>query len=193
MSISDIVVLKQGGVLSCHYVDQYAFSELPGFFSGRNPLRAAEDSLEQNDNQLDGILNNTPSVAELEAQVKAGQQVSLVDLAQAVHKEQTEKKKSVVAQLRTAPPAQEQRKKQRKKHRKGAITMKHFTYEEMELMSIYDPGTREGLIANLEEMRGYLEPDETELRELTDSALEKLRELSDADYEQLELIPDFMD
>ena len=71
--------------------------------------------------------------------------------------------------------------------------MKHFTYEEMELMSIYDPGTREDLIANLEEMRGYLEPDETELRELTDSALEKLRELSDADYEQLELIPDFMD
>ncbi len=120
MSISDIVVLKQGGVLSCHYVDQYAFSELPGFFSGRNPLRAAEDSLEQNDNQLDGILNNTPSVAELEAQVKAGQQVSLVDLAQAVHKEQTEKKKSVVAQLRTAPPAQEQRKKQRKKAQKGS-------------------------------------------------------------------------
>ena len=111
MRISDIVALKQGGVLSCHYVDQYAFSELPGFFSGRNPLRAAEDSLEQNDNQLDGILNNTPSVAELEAQVKAGQQISLVDLAQAVRKEQAEKKKSVVAQLRNAPPAQEHRKK----------------------------------------------------------------------------------
>lgn len=111
MSISDIVALKQGGVLSCHYVDQYAFSELPGFFSGRNPLRAAEDSLEQNDNQLDGILNNTPSVAELEAQVKAGQQISLVDLAQAVRKEQAEKKKSVVAQFRNAPPAQEHRKK----------------------------------------------------------------------------------
>lgn len=111
MSISDIVALKQGGVLSCHYVDQYAFSELPGFFSGRNPLRAAEDSLEQNDNQLDGILNNTPSVAELEAQVKAGQQISLVDLAHAVRKEQAEKKKSVVAQLRNAPPVQEHRKK----------------------------------------------------------------------------------
>ena len=111
MRISDIVALKQGGVLSCHYVDQYAFSELPGFFSGRNPLRAAEDSLEQNDNQLDGILNNTPSVAELEAQVKAGQQISLVDLAHAVRKEQAEKKKSVVAQLRNAPPAQEHRKK----------------------------------------------------------------------------------
>ena len=69
--------------------------------------------------------------------------------------------------------------------------MKHFTYEEMELMSIYDPGTREGLIANLEEMRGYLEPDETELRELTDSALMKLQAMSDAEFSQLELYPDF--
>ena len=41
--------------------------------------------------------------------------------------------------------------------------MKHFTYEEMELMSIYDPGTREGLIANLEEMRGFLEPETHQL------------------------------
>ena len=69
--------------------------------------------------------------------------------------------------------------------------MKHFTYEEMELMSIYDPGTREGLIANLEEMRGYLEPDETELRELTDSALAKLCGITDAEYAALDLTPDF--
>ena len=69
--------------------------------------------------------------------------------------------------------------------------MKHFTYEEMELMSIYDPGTREGLIANLEEMRGYLEPDETELRELTDSAIAKLRRMRDAEYDALDLFPDF--
>lgn len=71
--------------------------------------------------------------------------------------------------------------------------MNAFTYEEQELMSIYDPGTREGLIANLEEMRGYLEPDEAELLELTDSALEKLRAISDEEYEQLELIQDFED
>ena len=69
--------------------------------------------------------------------------------------------------------------------------MKHFTYEEMELMSIYDPGTREGLIANLEEMRGFLEPDEDELRELTDSAIAKLRRMSDAEYDALDLFPDF--
>lgn len=101
MSISDIVALKQGGVVSCHYVDQYAFSELPGFFSARNPLRAAEDSIEQNDNQLDGIINNTPSVAELRAQVDAGQQISLLDLANAVQKER--EKKSVVERLKQPP------------------------------------------------------------------------------------------
>ena len=101
MSISDIVALKQGGVVSCHYVDQYAFSELPGFFSARNSLRAAEDSIEQNDNQLDGILNNTPSVAELRAQVDAGQQISLLDLANAVQKER--EKKSVVERLKQPP------------------------------------------------------------------------------------------
>ena len=71
--------------------------------------------------------------------------------------------------------------------------MSAFTYEEQELMSIYDPGAREGLIANLEEMRGYLEPDEEELRELTDSALGKLRAMSDAEYERLDLFPDFED
>ena len=103
MGISDIVALKQGGVVSCHYVDQYAFSELPGFFSGKNPLRAVEDSVEQNDNQLDGILNNTPSVAELRAQVDAGQQTSLLDLAHAVQKEREEKKRSVVERLKQPP------------------------------------------------------------------------------------------
>ena len=103
MSISDIVALKQGGVVSCHYVDQYAFSELPGFFSGKNPLRAVEDSIEQNDNQLDGIINNTPSAAELEAQARAGQPISLLDLAHAVQADQGEKKKSVAERLKQPP------------------------------------------------------------------------------------------
>ncbi len=47
------------------------------------------------------------------------------------------------------------------------------------------------MIATLTEMRGYLEPDEDELRELTDSALTKLERMSDADFEALELVPDF--
>ena len=66
---------------------------------------------------------------------------------------------------------------------------KHFTHDEVSLMSIYNAaGTREGLIAALTEMRGYLDAEEAELRELTDSALAKLR---DTEYAALDLTPDF--
>ena len=52
-------------------------------------------------------------------------------------------------------------------------------------------GSRTGLIDSLREMRGELSPEETELRELTDSALMKLQAMSDAEFAQLELYPDF--
>ena len=67
----------------------------------------------------------------------------------------------------------------------------NITFDEQQLMSLYNPGTREGLIAALTEMRGYLAADEAELRELTDSAIEKLNGMSDAEYEALDLFPDF--
>ena len=69
--------------------------------------------------------------------------------------------------------------------------MENFTFEETNLMCIYDTGTRAGLMAALTEMRGYLAADETELRELTDSALTKLAAMSDEDYAALDLYPDF--
>lgn len=69
--------------------------------------------------------------------------------------------------------------------------MNKFTYEERQLMSIYNPGTRLGLIQALAEMRAYLDEDEQELMGLTDSVLGKLSQMSDADFEMLELIPDF--
>ena len=69
--------------------------------------------------------------------------------------------------------------------------MTHFTQDEMNLMCIYDTGTRVGLIAALTDMRGYLEPDEEELRNLTDSVLAKLRTMTDEAYTKLELIFDF--
>ena len=69
---------------------------------------------------------------------------------------------------------------------------KHFTNDEVSLMSIYNAaGTREGLIAALTEMRGYLDTEEAELRELTDSALAKLCGITDAEYAALDLTPDF--
>ena len=67
----------------------------------------------------------------------------------------------------------------------------NITFEERQLMSLYNTGTRTGLIAALKEMRGYLAADETELRELTDSALAKLRDITDAEYAALDLTPDF--
>ena len=70
--------------------------------------------------------------------------------------------------------------------------MSDFTFEEKNLLCIYSGGeTRLGTIAALEEMRGYLEPDEDELRDLTDSALSKLRSMSDGEFDALDLYPDF--
>ena len=71
--------------------------------------------------------------------------------------------------------------------------MGNFTFDEMNLMCIYNTGTREGLINALNEMRGYLEPDEAELLALTDSTLEKLSSMGDMEFEALELYPDFDD
>ena len=70
-------------------------------------LKHIEDTVEQNDNNFDGIINNTPTVDELEAKVKAGETISLVDLANAVKADKErgkeakpEKKPSIRAQLR---------------------------------------------------------------------------------------------
>ena len=69
--------------------------------------------------------------------------------------------------------------------------MGNFTFEEINLMCIYNTGSRTGLIDSLREMCGELSPEETELRELTDSALGKLQAMSDAEFAELELYPDF--
>ena len=69
--------------------------------------------------------------------------------------------------------------------------MGNFTFEEMNLMCIYNTGSRTGLIDSLREMRGELSPEEAELRELTDSALGKLQAMSDTEFSELALYPDF--
>ena len=66
-----------------------------------------------------------------------------------------------------------------------------FTFEETNLLCIYNTGSRTGLIEALIEMRGELSPEEPELRELTDSALSKLQAMTDEEFAQLELYPDF--
>lgn len=69
--------------------------------------------------------------------------------------------------------------------------MMDFTNDEMNLMCIYDTGSRTGLINALSEMRKELDADEVALRELTDSVLNKLSAIPDEDYDKLELYPDF--
>lgn len=107
LSVSDIVALKQNGVVSCHYVDSIGFRELPNFLKPENYLKNAEMLLEDDYGMIDGIINNgpkQPTVADLEAQVKAGFSISLTELAAATHREQ--KKPSVLEKLREKTPEQ---------------------------------------------------------------------------------------
>ena len=107
LSVSDIVALKQNGVVSCHYVDSIGFRELPNFLKPENYLKNAEMLLEDDYGMIDGILNNgpkQPTVADLEAQVKAGFSISLTELAAASHREH--KKPSVLEKLRERTPEQ---------------------------------------------------------------------------------------
>ena len=109
LSVSDVVVLHQNGQDAAHYVDSFGYKEVPEFLQEQtqqpekiNPLKHVEDTIEQNDNSFDGIINNTPTVDELEAKVKAGEQISLVDLAEAIKadKERGKEKPSIRAQLK---------------------------------------------------------------------------------------------
>lgn len=111
LSVSDIVALKVNGAVSSHYVDSFGFTEQPQFIPAQNYLESAEKSTEQNYNQIDGILNNQPTVAELEQTVKAGGHICLLDLAHAVNAEQKEKRVSVVEQLKNQPPANKEKAK----------------------------------------------------------------------------------
>lgn len=100
LSVRDIVALRVNSKVSFHYVDSFGFDEQPNFLPQRNYLETAEMSTEQNYNQIDGIINNQPTVAELEQTVKEGGQISLLDLARAVQEDKKEKRTSVVEQLK---------------------------------------------------------------------------------------------
>ena len=105
MSVSDIVAIKQDGKVSCHYCDSVGFTEIPGFLPD-NPLKNAEMMLEDDYGMIDGIINNGPkerTVAQLEQQARSGQPISLMDLAAAAHREERDKKKAVMEQLKSQP------------------------------------------------------------------------------------------
>ena len=130
LSVSDVVVINRGGKKEAHYCDSIGFTPVPEFMR-ESPIKTAEMSTEQNYNMIDGTLNNTPSMGELEARAKAGEQISLFDVAEAAKAEaqkpkqtrtasktgQRQKKPSIRAQLKAAkeeqakkPPAREKSK-----------------------------------------------------------------------------------
>ena len=64
-----------------------------------------------------------------------------------------------------------------------------FTDDELNLMMIYNPGSREGLIAELTKMQSQLTSRDKELRRWTKSVLSKLSAMSDEVFSVLELLP----
>ena len=130
LSMGDIVVFRQDGKQTAYYVDEGAdYRQVPEFFAQQEShIKTAEMSTEQNYNMIDGMMNNAPSMEELEARAKAGEQISLLDVAEAAKAEakkpkqtrkttQKQKKPSIRAQLAAAkeeqkkkPPAREKSK-----------------------------------------------------------------------------------
>ena len=64
-----------------------------------------------------------------------------------------------------------------------------FTDDEWMLMMIYSPGTRQGLIEELETMQKSLTGRDRNLRKWTASLLEKLSRMTDVEFEALDLYP----
>ena len=121
LSVSDVVVVQQGGQSTAHYVDSFGYKTVPEFLQPENYLKVAEQSTEQNYNMIDGMVNNTPTVGELEAKAKAGEVISLTDLATAIQAEKgrgREEKPSIRAQLK-------QYKEQTADRKKAAKTKSH--------------------------------------------------------------------
>ena len=128
LSVSDVVVINRGGKEEAHYCDSIGFTPVPEFM-WESPIKTAEMSTEQNYNMIDGTLNNAPSMGELEARAKAGEQISLFDVAEAAKAEaqkpkqtrpasktaQRQKKPSIRAQLKAAKEEQAKKPPQREK------------------------------------------------------------------------------
>lgn len=68
--------------------------------------------------------------------------------------------------------------------------MKDFTRDERIMMMLYNPGTRAGLVAELEAMRLQLTPSERRLDRLSRSVLDKLDGMTEAEFDSLDLYPD---
>lgn len=128
-------MFRQDGQQTAYYVDEGAeYRQVPEFLQ-ESPIKAAEMTTEQNYNMIDGVLNNAPTMGELEAMVKAEEQVSLLDVAEAAKAEaqkpkqarksakttQRQKKPSIRAQLAAAKEEQKKQSPAREKTKEKEV------------------------------------------------------------------------
>ena len=132
LSVSDVVVIQQNGELSAHFVDTWGYKELENFGAVReNPLKAIEDTVEQNDNSFDGIINNTPTMDELEEKASRGEIVSVTDMIDAAKADkekakqakQPDKKRSIRGYLKDASEKPKEQPKEKTKEKEKGVEL----------------------------------------------------------------------
>ena len=124
LSVSDIVVLKQQGAVSSHYVDSVGFVQFPAFLPD-NYLKNAEMSMEDDYGMIDGIINNGPK-EQPEAKPKAPDLSVLFEAARQVVQEDKQapepsKKPSVLAMLHAPAPSRSEKTAQTKSAERDLI------------------------------------------------------------------------
>ena len=124
LSVSDIVVLKQQGAVSSHYVDSVGFVQFPAFLPD-NYLKNAEMSMEDDYGMIDGIINNGPK-EQPEVKPKAPDLSALFEAARQVVQEDKQvsepgKKPSVLAMLHAPAPSRSEKTAQTKSAERDLI------------------------------------------------------------------------
>ena len=124
LSVSDIVVLKQQGAVSSHYVDSVGFVQFPAFLPD-NYLKNAEMSMEDDYGMIDGIINNGPK-EQPETKPKAPDLSALFEAARQVVQEDKQvsepgKKPSVLAMLHAPAPSRSEKTAQTKSAERDLI------------------------------------------------------------------------
>ena len=145
MSVSDIVAIKQDGKVSCHYCDSFGFQQIPGFLPD-NPLKSAEMTVE-------GRLRHDRRRYQQRHQGADGGPAGTAGPQRPAHLShgfggrrppgRSDKKKSVMDQLKSQPKSNTKRQRP-KRARKGRSDMNAMTFEETNLLCIYNPGSRLG-------------------------------------------------
>ena len=107
LSVSDIVALRQNGVVSCHYVDSVGFADVPVFLP-ENYLKNAEMAMEDDYGMIDGVINNGPK-EQPEVKAKASDLTPLFEEARRTVQEDKSsrddgRKQSILARLHEPTP-----------------------------------------------------------------------------------------